>query len=229
MVATKAPDWGEFVLAGLAQPFNQPDVSYFQPLMAATEQRLGFRPAYAAFAAFYIYEYFDQPLTTPAAEPRCGFAAAPFSERGGHGLRFDAEGRPLCQADLAMPLRYTFTNKTTRVEHERGRYVCPLLWPEKTADACPIAHKQWVKGSCTTTIATSPGARLRYQLDRDSQAYKDVYKQRTATERTLAPAHTTGAVPVSTVRPSNGPRFTCARHYGSRSLPARSFNRKPGR
>ena len=37
---------------------------------------------------------------------------------------------------------------------------------------------------------TSPGARLRYQLDRESQAYKDVYKQRTATERTLAPAHT---------------------------------------
>ena len=30
---------------------------------------------------------------------------------------------------------------------------------------------------------TSVGARLRYQLDRDSQAYKDVYKQRTATER----------------------------------------------
>ena len=27
----------------------------------------------------------------------------------------------------------------------------------------------------------------------------------------------------------NAPRFTCARHYGSRSLPARAFNRKPGR
>ena len=34
----------------------------------------------------------------------------------------------------------------------------------------------------TTTIPTSVGARIRYQLDRDSQAYKDVYKQRTATE-----------------------------------------------
>ena len=26
VVATKAPDWGEFVLAELTQPFNQPDV-----------------------------------------------------------------------------------------------------------------------------------------------------------------------------------------------------------
>jgi hypothetical protein len=29
----------------------------------------------------------------------------------------------------------------------------------------------------------SIGARLRYSLDRQSQAYKDVYKQRSATER----------------------------------------------
>jgi len=186
VVATKVPDWGEFVLAELTQPFNQPDVSYFQPLMTATEQRLGFRPPYAAFDAafdaFYIYEYFDQPLTE-AADAARGFAAVPFSARGGHKLRFDAEGRPLCQADLTMPLRYTFRNKTTRVEHERARYVCPLRWPEPTAAACPVAHKQWAKGGCTTTIPTSVGARLRYQLDRDSQAYKDVYKQRTATER----------------------------------------------
>jgi hypothetical protein len=32
-------------------------------------------------------------------------------------------------------------------------------------------------------MPTSIGARLRYTLDRDSQAYKDIYKQRTAVER----------------------------------------------
>ena len=32
-------------------------------------------------------------------------------------------------------------------------------------------------------MPTSPGARLRYQLDRHSPAYKQIYKQRTATER----------------------------------------------
>lgn len=186
VVATKVPDWGEFVLAELTQPFNQPDVSYFEPLLTVTEQRLGFRPAYAAFDAafdaFYIYEYFDQPLTDAPDAPR-GFAAVPFSARGGHKLRFDAAGRPLCQADLAMPERYTFRNKTTRVAHDRIRYVCPLRWPEPSAEACPVNHKQWPKGGCTTTIPASRGARLRYQLDRESQAYKDVYKQRTATER----------------------------------------------
>jgi len=32
-------------------------------------------------------------------------------------------------------------------------------------------------------MPTSIGARIRYQLDRDSPAYKQIYKQRTATER----------------------------------------------
>ena len=58
---------------------------------------------------------------------------------------------------------------------------CAGLKP--SAEACPVNHKQWLKGGCTTTIPASRGARLRYQLDRESQAYKDVYKQRTATER----------------------------------------------
>lgn len=186
IVATKVPDWGEFVLAELTQPFNQPDVSYFEPLLAATEQRLGFRPPYAAFDAafdaFYIYEYFDQPLTDAPDAPH-GFAAIPFSGRGGHKLRFNAEGLPLCPADLAMPPRYTFHNKTTRVAHDRVRYACPLRWPKPIAEACPVNHKQWAKGGCTTTIPASRGARLRYQLDRDSDAYKAVYQQRTATER----------------------------------------------
>ena len=72
---------------------------------------------------------------------------------------------------------------TNLVEHERGRYVCPLLYPNPTGDCCPIDHKQWSKDGCSTTIPTSIGARIRYQLDRQSDAYKQVYKQRTATER----------------------------------------------
>ena len=39
-----------------------------------------------------------------------------------------------------------------------------------------------------TTLATSLGARIRHQLDRDSQAYKQVYKQRTAVERIFSQA-----------------------------------------
>jgi hypothetical protein len=180
VVATKVPGWGEFVLAELTLPFDQPDVAYFHPLMADTERRLGFRPTFgafdAAFDAFYIYEYFyreDQP----------GFAAVPLSKRGGHTRRFDDQGLPLCQAGLAMPLKLTFNCRSTRFEHERGRYACPLRFPETIADACPVDHENWAKGGCVTTMPTSVGARIRYQLDRDSETYKQVYKQRTATER----------------------------------------------
>jgi hypothetical protein len=51
VVATKVPDWGEFVLAELTQPFDQADVSYFFPLMADTERRLGGKPHFGAFDA----------------------------------------------------------------------------------------------------------------------------------------------------------------------------------
>ncbi len=46
----QSPRWGEFVLAERL-PFNQADVAYFFPLMAATERRLGFRLKYAALDA----------------------------------------------------------------------------------------------------------------------------------------------------------------------------------
>jgi len=41
----------------------------------------------------------------------------------------------------------------------------------------------WPKGGCVADMPTSIGARLRYTLDRESSAYKELYKQRTATER----------------------------------------------
>ena len=175
VVATKIPCWGEFVLAELTLPFDQPDVAYFHPLMAETERRLGFRPPYgafdAAFDAFYVYEHFhrdDQPLDS-------GFAAVPLSKRGGKVRQFDAQGLPVCEAGLTMPLKLTYLCRTTRFEHERGRYACPLAFPEPTGESCPIQHKNWPKG-CVTTLATSVGARIRHQLDRESEIYKDVYK-----------------------------------------------------
>ncbi|MFQ5613434.1 MAG: hypothetical protein ACE5H9_15010 [Anaerolineae bacterium] len=61
LVATKVPHWGEFVLAELTQTFDRHDVTYFFPLMTATERRLGFRPRYGAFDAafdtFYVYDF----------------------------------------------------------------------------------------------------------------------------------------------------------------------------
>jgi hypothetical protein len=178
VIATKVPDWGEFVLAELTQPFDRSDVSYFFPLMGDAERRLGFRPPCGAFdmafEAHYVYDYFHQAG---------GFAAIRLSKRGDNTRQFDEAGLPLCKAGLAMPLKYAYMCRTTEVEHERGRYACPLLYPQPTGQACPIAHKNWEKGGCLVTMPTSIGARIRYQLDRDSQQFKDIYKQRTATER----------------------------------------------
>ena len=183
MVATKVPDWGEFVLAELTQPFDQPDVSYFFPLMAATEQRLGFRPPYAAFDAafdaFYVYEYF----ISHHAGTRCrGFAAVPFSERGGHKRASTPtacrSARPTCPCRCATP----FQQDDPRRARARPLRLSAAL-ARANRRSLPRRPQTWAKGGCTATMPTSIGARLRYQLDRDSQAYKDVYKQRTATER----------------------------------------------
>jgi hypothetical protein len=186
VVATKVPEWGEFVLAELTQTFEKADITYFFPLMTATTRRLGVHPVFgafdAAFDAFYVYEDF----VTPDGE---GFAAVPRVERGPNAVRqFDAEGLPLCKAGLAMPLKGTFWAKTSRVPHEKGRYACPLQSPDVTGEACPIAHPKWDTGGCVTTMPTCAGARVRHQLDRESDAYKAVYRQRTATERVNAQA-----------------------------------------
>lgn len=182
VVVTKVAGWGEFVLAEMTQTFDKGDATYFFPLMAQVERRLGFRPRFgafdAAFDAFYVYDYFHSP-------DHDGFAAVPFSEKGNHPIRcFDPDGSPLCEAHLAMPLKFTYTDRTSAIiPHQQAKHVCPLLYPQPNGQTCPIAHKNWGKGGCTTHLANTPGARLRHQLDRESPAYKVVYNQRTAVER----------------------------------------------
>lgn len=184
-VATKLPEIGEFVLAELTQTFDFGDSTYFLPLMAQVEQRLGARPRFgtadAAFDAWYVYDYFHNLEYD-------GFAAVPLRQmKHGHRL-FDPAGLPLCAAGLAMPCQSTFTNRTSLVQHQRGRFTCPLLHPEPTGDTCPIDHPQWPDGGCTLVMPTAPGARIRYQLDRESDHYKAVYQQRTAVERIFSQA-----------------------------------------
>jgi len=185
VVATKVPGIGEFVLAELTQTFDFGDSTYFLPLMVQVEQRLGFRPRYAtadaAFDAWYVYDYFHNPAHD-------GFAAVPLRQMK-HGQRqFDADGLPLCAAELAMSRKSTFINRTSLVQHERGRYVCPLLHPEPSGKTCPINHADWSDGGCKLVMPTAPGARVRYELDRESERYKSVYKQRTVVERIFSQA-----------------------------------------
>ena len=194
VVVVKVPGYGEFVLAELTQPFNQSDISYFFPLMAKTEQILGFKPRFgafdAAFDAWYVYDYFYREDDPEA------FAAVPFSEKGGYkakGRQFDPQGLPLCKAGLPMPLIITFKDRTTSlIEHQRGKYGCPLHHPQPTGAPCPIAHKNAAKKGCSAMMPISIGARLRYTLDRDGEKYKEIYRQRTATERINSQAFALG-------------------------------------
>jgi hypothetical protein len=186
VVVTKVPEVGEFVLAELTQPFDQGDLTYFFPLMQQAEARLGYRPRIgtfdAAFDAWYVYAYFHREN-----DPAGGFAAVPFSAKGGYQVtdrQFAPDGAPLCAAGLAMPLQLTFTDRAScLVEHERGKYVCPLPRGRTGRVACPIHHKNAKRGGCTAMMPTSIGARLRYTLDRQSDEYKAAYNQRTAVER----------------------------------------------
>ena len=186
VVVTKVPGCSEFVLAELTQPFDHGDVTYFFPLMHDTEQRLGHQPHFgtfdAAFDAWYVYAYFSAENGNSD-----GFAAVPFSEKGGYkanGRHFAPDGLPLCAAGLPMSLKCAFTDHAScLIEHQRGLYVCPISFDSSHQGVCPINHKNWAKGGCTAMMPTSTGARLRYQIDRDSDAYKDLYRQRTACER----------------------------------------------
>jgi hypothetical protein len=185
-VVAKVPDWGEFVIAEMTQPFDHGDVTYFFPLMQQTEERLGYRPRYAtfdaAFDAWYVYAYFYREN-----DPDFGFAAVPFSEKGNYKAKqrqFAPTGEPLCAAGLVMPLKFTYIDRTTCiVEHERGKYVCPLKYATTTRRVCPIHHANWKGKGCTAMMPISIGARLRHTLDRDSDEYKTIYRQRTAVER----------------------------------------------
>jgi hypothetical protein len=179
VVATKVGDWGEVVLAEQTQTFDHSDPSYFFPLMTQTHQHLGHKPRFGAFDgafdAFYVYEYFHHAG---------GFAAVPYAGRKDHLKQFDAEGLPLCAAGLAMPLRNTFQKAShCLVPHEVGRHGCPHLYPTPTGERCPIDHPNWDKEGCITTLATSIGARIRHQVDREGVAYQQLYNQRSATER----------------------------------------------
>lgn len=193
IVVTKVAGLGEIVLAEVTQPFNAGETTYFFPLMAQVERRLGRRPRFAAldaaFDAFYIYDYFHEAG---------GFAAIPLAKRGKSELSFDDEGRPLCEAGLPMWPKHLFWNHKGSVPQQQARYACPLLDPAAQPNSnsqpgpCPLHHPKWPNGGCVLTLGVSPGVRIRHQLDREGEAYQHLYDQRTACERVFSQAKDLG-------------------------------------
>jgi hypothetical protein len=188
IVVTQLPDRSEVVLAERTRPFNESDPSYFQPLMHQVELRLGRRPRFgtwdAAFDAHYVYDYFD------AAG---GFAAVPKTDNPRQGKRrFAEDGRPLCAASLPMTLQFTYAHRSDLVAHHKERFRCPLLYPEPSGQSCPCDDVHFEKGGCRTDIAQGAGSRIRWQLDRESTAYKQLYAKRTMVERINSQAEALG-------------------------------------
>lgn len=179
IVVTRMPDGTEVVLAERTRPFNQSDISYFHPLMAQVEARLGRKPRLGAwdtaFDAHYVYDYFHHAG---------GFAAVPLNPGPrGKDRQFAPDGRPLCRASLPMSLQFTYRHSVDLIEYRREKFRCPLLYPSATGGVCPIGDAHFTKDGCTTTLAEGAGSRIRITLDREGAAYKTLYALRTMVER----------------------------------------------
>jgi len=183
LVSATDPRYGDVVLAEYTQPFNENDTSYFKPLQQQVGPVLGFAPTHwagdAAFDAWYVYQ---------AAAEQGGIAAVPLNQRGRPVLPLDARGFPLCPRQLPMYPAYQFNDPDGFRAQELQ---CPLLRPYPTGATCD--HEQFAKGvGCNKHINIELGGVMRLQLDRHSDLYKAIYKQRTSTERINSQAKALG-------------------------------------
>ncbi|MCB9418986.1 MAG: transposase [Ardenticatenaceae bacterium] len=175
VMAATDPLYGDVVLAEYTQPFNEADITYYPPLYERMTRNLGFIPdnftADAAFDAWYVYQ--------PFAE-HGGMAAIPLNLRGFPKPKLGPNGHHLCPHGSEMTPSYTYYDRHRR--HQVQILRCPLLHPKPTEKSCD--HAQFIKGiGCEKRINHELGGRLRVALDRHSDEYKAIYKQRTSTER----------------------------------------------
>lgn len=174
VMAATHPQYGDVVLAEYTLPFNEADSTYFAPLYERLVKTIGFRPHFfaadAAFDAWHIY----QPFAAVA-----GMAAIPLNLRGHPQPKLGSGGFHLCPQALEMV-------PSSEYDHPNGYRAqllrCPKLFPAKTVQSCD--HEQFAKGvGCVKHINIEAGGWMRVQIDRQSNAYKQLYKQRTAAER----------------------------------------------
>lgn len=180
--STVAP-YGDVVLAEWTQPFNEADNTYFHPLYQRAVANLGRRPKnITADAAFDDWDIYQTCADTD------GIAAIPLNLRGHPEPDRLPDGTPRCERGLAMVATGPF-------QHTRGyrsqTFRCPLLVPQPTSQTCN--HEQFVKGpGCFKYPNMEAGGLMRVLLDRQSETYKTIYRQRTSDERINSQAKALG-------------------------------------
>lgn len=182
-MAATTPDYGDVVLAEDTQPFNENDVTYFDPLYQQAVVALAQYPtnvtADAAYDAWYVYE---------KAARHDGIGAVPLNQHGHPTFTRDPDGVPRCPKALRMTPTFTFA-------HTHGyralRYRCPLLFPQQTGQTCD--HAQFLKGcGCVKDVNAELGGQMRLTVDRTGPLYHAIYRQRTSCERINSQAQALG-------------------------------------
>lgn len=174
VAAATTPDYGDVVLAEHTLPFNESDITYFQPLYQQAVLALEHFPtnitADAAFDGWYVYQ---------RVVHHGGIAAIPLNQHGHPTFSRDPDGVPRCPKHLRMTPTFLFAHTNG---YQALRYRCPLLVPEKTGQTCD--HAQFAKGKgCVKDVNAEKGGQMRVTLDRTSPIYKAIYTQRTSCER----------------------------------------------
>jgi hypothetical protein len=156
VAVAQTPDKQLVVVAEYTQPFNQTDVTYGLPLLNRAMLNLGFAPHILIADAAFDAWYMYQWLVEVG-----GLAAIALNERGKAATRLGVHDYPRCRCNgQEMRPKAWWVEATHRVQ----RFYCP---------ACHTVRKMNIER----------GNIVRWRLDRQAVAFKQLYKQRTAVER----------------------------------------------
>jgi hypothetical protein len=164
------PILGDVTLAEQTQPFNQSDITYFHQLYQQVCQHLAHPPTnIAADAAFDAWHAYQTCVTSG------GMAAIAPNRRGPRPPR-TPDGHPICARELAMRPAAIFRHEDG---YQARHYRCPL----RGVSGATCDDARFVHGGCRKVINLEAGAAMRQALDRSSEAFHGIYRQRTSAER----------------------------------------------
>ncbi len=182
----------EVCVAETTKPANSADVHFALPLLKAyrkhTQTFVRRFLADAAFDAWYVY----QNVFGEKDDPQHGQAYIPINPRGHDPkpTQFGPHGGIIAPCGKEMKPESAWLDKTKG--YPRRRDQCPYTQTQrqKGTVSCPCDHPQFhKKRGCTRTINLDDPQQLRFALNRDSKAFKQIFKERTTVERLFARAN----------------------------------------